>query len=152
MLKAKLLGHPQPVPQKPLAAVEPIAVPQDLQLWKQNVLKSKMHGNRATVYIPATKGATHTYTGQWARGRKEGFGENLTKKTKYEGMWKDGMQDGEGTLFLRDNESSPWKRVYKGGWKEDKRHGRGVNWYENGDVYDGFLKTTFEVPSESCSL
>jgi hypothetical protein len=126
----------------PKGTVRPQEIPQDIQLWKQRVLKSKMHGDRATIYIPTAGGAKepNTYKGEWARGKKEGYGEHITKKQKYAGFWKDGLKDGEGTLWLRATDKDPWVRVYKGGWKADLRHGRGCNWYANGDVYEGFFE------------
>ena len=114
------------------------------QKWKQSVLDSKIHGKRSKIYIP-TKGAhapkdTNTYVGQWCGGLKEGFGEQLTKLTRYEGEWKAGLREGKGTLWRRPTEKAEWIRVYKGEWKDDRRHGRGVFWYENGDVYEGYFE------------
>lgn len=120
------------------ASIPPPAIPGDIQKWKQSVLMSKMHGDRATIYVPTGSGK-NTYKGQWAKGRKEGFGEHITPTTKYCGNWKGGMRDGEGTLWVRKDSNSEWVRVYKGQWKEDRKHGRGINWYANGDVYDGFF-------------
>lgn len=126
----------------PKGTVPKMEIPQNIQLWKQNTLKAKMHGDRATIYIPTAGGAKqpHTYKGEWAKGKKEGYGEHITKKEKYAGFWKDGERSGEGTLWIREKESDPWVRVYKGAWLNGKRHGRGSNWYPNGEVYEGFFE------------
>ena len=122
-------------------AIEPLDIPETLQRWKQSVLLGKIHGDRAKIYVPtADKEHPNTYQGQWAKGRKEGLGEHITEKTRYVGEWKAGMRDGDGTLWTRPNREAEWVRVYKGGWRQDKRHGRGVNFYANGDVYDGFFE------------
>lgn len=126
-------------PQK--AATAPPVIPDGLQLWKQSVIKSKLHGDRAKIYIPtSSKERPNTYEGQWAKGRREGFGEHITGNTKYRGEFRAGLRDGEGTLWTRKNPSGEWTRVYKGMWRQNKRHGRGVNFYPNGDVYDGFFE------------
>jgi hypothetical protein len=121
-------------------------VPENVQKWKQSVIKAKMHGDRATIYVPAVAGKKHTYTGQWAKGKREGFGEHVTEKMKYEGHWKGGLRDGEGTLWVRNDASAEWVRVYRGQWREDQKHGRGVQWYPNGDVYDGYFQTGERCP------
>jgi hypothetical protein len=126
--------------------VAPPVVPEGVQKWKQSVLKGKMHGDRAPIYIPATDGKKHTYSGQWAKGKREGLGEHVTDTVRYEGQWKGGMRDGEGTLWLRPNTAAEWVRVYRGQWREDRKHGRGVQWYENGDVYDGYFQSGSRCP------
>jgi len=127
-------GRTMPVP--------PIEVDASIQLWKKNTVKAKLHGDRATVYIPTGKKgiSKRTYKGQWAHGRRDGFGEYLTDNQRYEGEWTNGMKDGEGTLWVRDKKKGEeeWRRVYTGSWQDDMRHGRGTNWYENGDVYTGY--------------
>jgi hypothetical protein len=143
-IRAKLNGEAVPsrsVKSQMAASTVPTPViAPDLQQWKQSVIKSKLHGDRAKIYIPTTSGKSNTYHGQWAKGRKEGFGEHMCANRKYAGFWKDGLRDGEGTLWVRLDANSEWVRVYKGEWKEDKRHGRGVNYYSTGDIYDGFFE------------
>lgn len=124
-----------------VAPIPPAHIPSHLQRWKQGVLKGKMHGDRATVYIPAgSKSKKHTYKGQWAHGCKEGFGTHETGTAKYEGYFRAGLRHGEGTLWVRPDQKSQWTRVYRGTWQEDQRHGRGSAWYPNGDMYDGFFE------------
>jgi hypothetical protein len=123
------------------AGIAAMDIPETLQKWKQSVLLGKIHGDRSKIYIPtADKEQPNTYQGQWAKGRKEGVGEHITEKTRYVGEWKSGMRDGDGTLWTRPHRDAPWTRIYKGAWRQDKRHGRGINFYSNGDVYDGFFE------------
>eukprot|EP00760_Papus_ankaliazontas_P039776 PhM_4_TR9780/c0_g1_i1/m.11928 len=132
--------RPDTPPPGPSQGIAPVEVDPKLQLWKHRTVKAKLHGDRATVYIPAGKGGkNHTYKGQWAHGRREGFGEYLTDTVKYVGEWAGGMKDGEGTLWVRAKKTDEWRRVYRGAWQQDMRHGRGVNWYENGEVYEGYF-------------
>lgn len=141
-LRDRLAGAAPSIPeqQRTTSIPEPV-VPGELQKWKQSVIKSKIHGDRARIYIPTTaKGKPNTYEGQWSKGRREGFGEHITGNTKYKGEFRGGLRDGEGTLWTRPDEASEWVRVYKGGWRMNKRHGRGVNYYHNGDIYDGFFE------------
>lgn len=143
-LRARLGG--EAVPQETTllgskANIPPQSIPEDMQMWKQSVIKSKLHGDRSKIYIPTgDKDRPNTYQGQWAKGRREGLGEHITGNTKYVGEYKAGLREGDGTLWTRSSPDAPWNRVYKGGWKNNARHGRGVNFYSNGDVYDGFFE------------
>jgi len=123
--------------------------PRHHQKWKDNVIKSKIHGKRATVYIPTvgkvaggagTSGMGNTYKGQWKGGLKDGWGIQLTELTKYEGEWRAGRREGRGTLWQRADGKAPWVRMYRGEWRRDKPHGRGVKWYANGDIYEGYFE------------
>lgn len=119
----------------------PIDTSKEDRLWKVNALAGKLHGDRNTVYIPNSKKAVNTYQGQWAHGKKEGYGKHETETTRYEGGWKEGVRDGEGTLWTRKDAKSEWFRVYTGGWKADKRDGIGHDFAsKEGDVYEGGFK------------
>jgi len=48
---------------------------------------------------------------------------------KYEGEWKNGKRDGQGTL------TSPDGSVYKGGWKNNRMHGQGVKIYSSDRLF-----------------
>lgn len=137
-MQLQLQGKVPEDPQIKLPPIQPRVIPEDIQVWKQSVLKAKLHGDRATVYIPSGK-RNNTYKGQWTNGKKEGFGTLLTKLTKYEGGWANGMRDGEGTYWTRATEQSEWVRQYKGCWREDLKHGYGICWHTNGDVYEGYF-------------
>ncbi len=83
--------------------------------------------------------------------------EELKKEFEYEGEFKDGLRDGQGTLTFADG------RMYVGEFKDglkhgqgtytwpdgdhyvgefflDKRHGQGKMIYDNGDLYEGEFK------------
>ena len=144
----------------------PIDTAGEDRLWKASALASKLHGDRNTVYIPNTNAKTmtksaraaaassaaaaaaaaaassrpvvNTYQGQWAHGKKDGYGRHETETTRYEGGWKAGLRDGEGTLWTRKDGKSEWVRVYTGGWRRDKRDGIGHDFgSKDGDVYEG---------------
>jgi hypothetical protein len=51
---------------------------------------------------------------------------------KYQGDTINGIRNGKGTLFYPDG-----KKRYEGEYRSDKRHGRGVNYYSNDDIYTG---------------
>ena len=141
-LRAKLSGQPMdPAKSVVKKDILPVSIPPGAKLWQKGVLKGKIHGDRATIYIPNESGTNNTYQGQWCKGRKDGAGVHETATSKYEGHFLEGMRDGEGTLWLRaDASSCAWNRVYKGAWRSDKRHGRGTNYYCNGDIYDGYFE------------
>eukprot|EP01062_Namystynia_karyoxenos_P034659 TRINITY_DN253_c1_g1_i1.p1 TRINITY_DN253_c1_g1~~TRINITY_DN253_c1_g1_i1.p1 ORF type:complete len:720 (+),score=289.68 TRINITY_DN253_c1_g1_i1:83-2242(+) len=147
---AHLLARSQRPDTPPTQAGEPPPLrsaletdPRHHQPWKQNVIKSKIHGSRNTIYVP-TEGKIgqigNTYKGQWKAGLKEGWGLQLTELTKYEGEWRSGRREGRGTLWRRGDAKAAWVRVYKGEWRKDKPHGRGIKWYPNGDVYEGYFE------------
>ena len=46
---------------------------------------------------------------------------------RYEGKWKNGMKDGQGTLHMQHNEQ------YDGHWEKDMKHGFGMYKFSNGD-------------------
>eukprot|EP00758_Cryptobia_borreli_P020221 Tbor_TRINITY_DN978_c0_g1::TRINITY_DN978_c0_g1_i1::g.21221::m.21221 len=117
--------------------IQPIPVKPEAQLWKTNVIKGKLHGDRHTVYIPNSKGLKNTYIGQWVNGMKEGLGKHETETTRYEGGWLSGLRHGEGTLWTRRNKHSQWYRIYTGSWKNDKPDGIGYDFSVRGDVYEG---------------
>eukprot|EP00744_Colponema_vietnamica_P007300 GILI01010521.1.p1 GENE.GILI01010521.1~~GILI01010521.1.p1 ORF type:complete len:781 (-),score=204.90 GILI01010521.1:102-2444(-) len=119
----------------------PIDTSKEDRLWKVNALAGKLHGDRNTVYIPNSKKSVNAYQGQWAHGKKEGYGKHETETTRYEGGWREGVREGEGTLWIRKDAKSEWFRVYTGGWKADKRDGIGHDFAsKDGDVYEGGFK------------
>jgi hypothetical protein len=54
--------------------------------------------------------------------------------SRYEGEWKDGKRDGEGTYSWADGSK------YKGEWKDGKRDGEGTYTYPDGRRYEGEFK------------
>ncbi|CBH16669.1 kinesin motor domain containing protein, putative [Trypanosoma equiperdum] len=97
--------------------------------------KVDTHGMRKRIFLTPRK--TESYEGQWEDGKFGGFGELLKKLSKYRGEFRNGLREGEGTLWLRKDVKSPWVRVYRGEWLAGKRDGVGISWEENGDVYEG---------------
>ncbi|KAG8342907.1 hypothetical protein TRVL_06264 [Trypanosoma vivax] len=97
--------------------------------------KVATHGQRKRIFL--TSGKYPTYEGQWENGKFGGFGELLTRLTKYRGEFREGLREGEGTLWVRKDLKSEWVRVYKGEWLADKRDGFGTSWEDNGDIYEG---------------
>ena len=53
---------------------------------------------------------------------------------KYEGEWKDGKQNGQGTLTFLDGSK------YEGEWKDGWRHGQGTMTHPDGTVQRGTWK------------
>ncbi|ORC92538.1 putative kinesin [Trypanosoma theileri] len=97
--------------------------------------KVETHGLRKRIFLNSSK--TATYEGQWEDGRFGGFGELIQKRLKYRGEFRNGLREGEGTLWVRTDEKSPWVRVYRGEWLAGKRDGFGTSWEENGEIYEG---------------
>uniref|UniRef100_A0A7S3YDZ5 MORN repeat-containing protein 5 n=1 Tax=Lotharella globosa TaxID=91324 RepID=A0A7S3YDZ5_9EUKA len=58
------------------------------------------------------------------------------------GEWKHDLRDGVGTFtFVKPLDDNPlvsqWAGSYEGEWKANKKHGKGVFKYPNGDKYEG---------------
>ena len=60
--------------------------------------------------------------------------QELTDGEKYEGQFKDGSFNGQGTFTFADG------RTYVGQWKDDKRNGQGTLTHAGGDKYVGQWK------------
>ena len=60
--------------------------------------------------------------GEWIHGRKEGRGVEKTISGTYDGDFKAGKKDGQGTMVL------PNGNKYIGQWENDTKHGIGI-WY-----------------------
>ena len=60
--------------------------------------------------------------------------EQLKKEFEYEGEYKDGLRDGQGTLTYADG------RMYVGEFKDGLKHGQGTYTWANGDQYVGEFK------------
>jgi hypothetical protein len=53
---------------------------------------------------------------------------------KYEGEWKDGKRNGQGTMIYEDGDQ------YEGEWNDGKLHGQGTYLYKDGDKHVGEYK------------
>jgi hypothetical protein len=85
---------------------------------------------------------TSRYEGEFKCDKRDGLGalwlrndapsKNTLKWCKvYEGGWKTGRKDGNGTYFYENGD------VYKGEWFDNKRSGEGSMEYFNGDKFQG---------------
>lgn len=63
-----------------------------------------------------------TYTGEFKNGYPDGYGKYTWKNgSRYDGYWKSGLFDGQGTLFnTRDTTKADSVGVIKGFWKKGK--------------------------------
>ena len=62
----------------------------------------------------------------------EGYGTFVySKRSKYEGSWKDGIRDGFGVHTLSD------RTKYRGQHKNGLRHGKGIEIFPKGEKYSG---------------
>ncbi|KAG5494580.1 hypothetical protein JIQ42_02192 [Leishmania sp. Namibia] len=98
-------------------------------------LDAEGRSTRKVVFLNPAK--TATYEGQWKSDVFDGFGEHIQSNFKYRGEFRSGRREGNGTLFLRDNKESPYRRVYEGEWLGGQRDGRGTQWGSDGEVYEG---------------
>merc|ERR1719154_594336 len=74
------------------------------------------------------------YTGQWAKGVREGCGVIVTKgylSTRYSGAWKQDKQTGYGEMIYSNG---AW---FHGQWVNNLYHGQGELKWANGDAYKG---------------
>ena len=65
-------------------------------------------------------------------GKKEGKGTYTeTDGTKYEGQWKNDLQDGQGTFSWNEGTK------YEGGFSKNKYHGKGNFFWNNNSKFEG---------------
>lgn len=66
----------------------------------------------------------------------------LTESSKYEGEWKEDLQNGLGTYYWFDGkiEYKIIKNIYKGNWLNGQRHGFGSLFHSNGCRYEGYFQ------------
>lgn len=92
--------------------------------WKED----KQHGEGTEHFLENNS----TYTGHFALGVKEGYGEfQWSDGSKYTGEFKNNKLDGVGHYIWSD------KREYDGDWKENQMHGKGKFTWPDGRVYEG---------------
>jgi hypothetical protein len=71
------------------------------------------------------------FTGNWARDKRNGYGELEKDNVRYKGNYVDDRMDGKGTQLWDDGEH------YEGDFRGDLRHGNGHVKFANGDEYNG---------------
>lgn len=103
-------------------------------MWKRN-----RRDGKGTLTTRLGKGV-ETYTGDWVEDRRNGTGTLTTADgAVYEGLFKDDSRHGKGKLKFADNDSGIRLR-YEGEFELDRMSGKGILWYQNGDMYDGSFK------------
>lgn len=81
-----------------------------------------------------------TYVGTWFSGKMHGQGEiKWPDGRKYTGMFKHGLQHGQGVMVVPKAGSS--KEVQDGNWKDGTLNGIAHVRYANGDEYKGYFQT-----------
>lgn len=102
--------------------------------WKRN-----RRDGKGTLTTRLGKGV-ETYTGDWVEDRRNGVGVLTTADgAVYEGTFKDDARHGKGKLKFADNDSGIRLR-YEGEFDLDRMAGKGILWFQNGDMYDGSFK------------
>ncbi len=76
------------------------------------------------------------YIGEWKSDMREGKGTyyNHITKEKYEGEFKYGKADGKGIFYYNNGD------IYIGEFKNWIKEGYGVYYFQNGDRYEGYFK------------
>ena len=94
------------------------------------VISEKMNGYG--IYYYNTASTLERYEGNWKEGIYNGQGSLIFKsKERYDGEWKDNQRDGKGTNIWPDG------MQYKGEWKKNKRSGSGILTWPNGTRHEG---------------
>jgi hypothetical protein len=71
------------------------------------------------------------FTGEWARDKRNGYGELEKDNAFYKGNYVEDQMDGKGKQLWENGDS------YEGDFKNDLKNGRGLMKHANGDVYEG---------------
>ncbi|CAF3605050.1 unnamed protein product [Rotaria sordida] len=86
------------------------------------------------------------YVGEWQHDKKHGKGRHRYRNGDiYDGLWRDGKKHGYGKYTYFNQPSAEytgyWKNDMKHGpYKNDKKNGKGILIYSNGDKYEGMFK------------
>ena len=89
--------------------------------------------------VPEGKGIFYYKNGSRYEGEYNGNGiyyyeHEPFKGNIYDGGWKNDKQDGKGIFYFNDGD------VYEGDWKNGGQRGKGIYHYNNGDRYEGDFK------------
>lgn len=76
------------------------------------------------------------YIGEWKSDMREGKGTyyNYKTKEKYEGDFKNGKAEGKGIFYYNNGD------IYEGEFKNWMKEGYGIYYYKDGSRYEGFFK------------
>jgi len=125
-------------------------------------------GNASSSYVNVTYNGQFFYEGEWSNKQPNGHGKcrtaecNFDPDAIYEGGFRNGLRDGEGSSLdsgfsYSGNYSEDFREgfgvlskcldyipsacdIYKGYWHLDKRHGYGNLTFANGDFFVGTFK------------
>ena len=99
----------------------------------------KMTYNDGRICEGIWKNGRIVYEGELdENGKPHGRGKWMYPDGTYDGGWKHGLAEGEGTLKWTDADGEQYE--YKGGWKDDKYHGKGTYKWADGRSYEGHWK------------
>ena len=79
------------------------------------------------------------YLGDWDQNKMYGYGITYGDDFVHEGIRKDRLFDGHGTIYYSNNEC-----VYEGNFLESKRNGFGIFKDKNGDIFEGNWKNNMK--------
>lgn len=80
------------------------------------------HGYGILSKISKDGNIRKAYAGNWAEGKKHGFGSNWYKDgSYYEGTFRENKRNGYGRMWYKCG-----SRYYQGTWSNDRYHGEGI--------------------------
>ena len=99
-----------------------------------NFLKGRQEGYGELI----SKSSKYYYKGHWRRGQYHGDGiEHIKQGIWYRGNWKRGKKNGKGTMSYKHTR-------YTGEWMKGKKHGNGSMYYGYGAEYTGNWHNDFK--------
>jgi len=103
-----------------------------------NSLSGEVSSRQPLIYEGTFRDKDRFYRGQWKDGKQNGQGTmtiyTRTTDEKYVGSWRDGKYYGQGMFTAKDGD------VYEGQWKDGARSGQGKMTYKDGTSYVGQWK------------
>ena len=93
----------------------------------------QINGRGLMTFAPGNPAGVESYEGDFVNARPSGWGTMkwIYGIRTYEGQWKDGLENGRGTLTLRNG------RKYEGTWREGRKY--------NGAEYDADGREVYRV-------
>ena len=99
--------------------------------WSGDCVDGKATGVGRAVWQDSS-GAQHMYEGEWRDGKQNGNGTfTWADGNRYEGAWKDNHMHGQGTWTAAGGDR------YEGAWRDGKVHGHGTLAWADGNRYEG---------------
>ena len=111
------------------------AVYNDRSIYEGKFKDGKPHGF-GTMVVPNRRPYSqieHKYQGNWANGLLKDGTETNDHGDRYDGSWKKGLKQGDGTLTLATGD------VFTGSWHNDRIEGykKGIILFKDGSSYEG---------------